>query len=111
MQITLTTALIVIAGWKLRGQWADASRAGVHFQVYWLALLAASAIVFATYLLLIETWRRVLELLGAPVAFAPAARVWFASNLGKYIPGKIWTLTGMVVLIGREGVPAPAASA
>lgn len=74
-------------------------------------MLAASALVFVTYLLLIETWRRVLGRLGARVAFAPAARVWFASNLGKYIPGKIWTVTAMVVMIGKEGVPGPAAGA
>lgn len=110
-QLGLTAVVIALAVWKLWGQWSSASPAELRFQLNIPAFLAASAIVFVTYLVLIETWRRVLALLGAPVAFAPAARVWFASNLGKYIPGKIWTLTGLVVLVGREGVSAPAAGA
>ena len=110
-QVVLTLALVAFAVRQLWRQWTDASRAELRFDLNVGWLLLASALVFVTYLLLIETWRRVLARLGAQVAFAPAARVWFASNLGKYIPGKIWTVTAMVVMIGKEGVPAPAAGA
>lgn len=110
-QVVLTLALVAFAARQLWRQWSDASRVELRFDLNIGWMLAASALVFVTYLLLIETWRRVLNALGARVAFAPAARVWFASNLGKYIPGKIWTVTAMVVMIGREGVPGPAAGA
>ncbi|HEX7937962.1 MAG TPA: lysylphosphatidylglycerol synthase domain-containing protein [Gemmatimonadaceae bacterium] len=104
-QVVLTVALIGVAGWKLRSQWTDASRADFHWQLHigWLA--AASALVFGTYIVLIETWRRVLAGLGAQVAFAPAARIWFAANLGKYVPGKIWTVSAMMVMMTEQGVP------
>lgn len=74
-------------------------------------LIVASLIVLGTYMLLIETWRRILMRLGAPVAFAPAARVWFVSNLGKYVPGKIWQVSAMAVMIGEYGVSLATASA
>ena len=110
-QVVLTLALVAFAARQLWRQWSHASRAELRFDLNVGWMLAASALVFVTYLLLIETWRRVLGRLGAHVAFSPAARVWFASNLGKYIPGKIWTVTAMVVMIGKEGVPAPTAGA
>lgn len=111
VQIVLTAALIFAAGWQLRGQWTDASRADFHLQLNlgWLAL--ASAIVFCAYLILIESWRRVLIGLGAPVAFAPAARIWFAANLGKYVPGKIWTVSAMMVMMTEQGVSFAASGA
>lgn len=111
MQIALTLALTWFAGWQLWRQWSHASRADLRLDVHIGWLLAASLLVFATYLVLIETWRQVLRRLGARVPFGAAARVWFASSLGKYIPGKIWTVSAMVVMIGEQGVPIPVAGA
>ena len=111
VQVALVIAVVAFAAWQLWRQWTHASRVDLRFDIQVGWLLAASAIVFATYLMLVETWRQVLARLGAPVAFGPAARVWFASNLGKYIPGKIWTVTAMVVMIGRDGVPRAVAGA
>ncbi len=111
VQIALTLLLTGFAGWQLWRQWSDSSRTGLRIDVHLGWLLAASLLVFATYLVLIETWRQVLLRLGATVPFAPTARVWFASNLGKYMPGKIWTVSAMVVLIGELGVAVPVAGA
>ena len=111
VQLALTLVFVVFAAWYLWRQWSSAADARVRlrFDPAWLAL--ASVIVLATYALLIETWRRVLAALGAPVAFAPAAVVWFVSNLGKYVPGKIWQLSAMTVMIGSHGVSVSAAGA
>jgi uncharacterized membrane protein YbhN (UPF0104 family) len=32
-------------------------------------------------------------------------KIWFVSNIGKYLPGKIWTVVGMIYLLEKEGVP------
>jgi uncharacterized membrane protein YbhN (UPF0104 family) len=39
-----------------------------------------------------------------------AARIWFASSLGKYVPGYIWSLTAMGMLSGRAGASGVAAA-
>jgi uncharacterized membrane protein YbhN (UPF0104 family) len=110
-RVALFAAVLVAAGWKIYRQWQDASKADlrVEFAPSWL--IAASLIVFLAYMLLIETWRRVLKGLGAHVEFGVAARIWFASNLGKYIPGKIWTVTGMMAMLKEQGVPLPVSGA
>ncbi len=104
VQVLLTAAVIVVAGWQLWRQWADASRADLQVNIHWDWMAAASVLVFGTHIVLIETWRRVLIGLGAKLGFATASRIWFASNLGKYMPGKIWSATAMVAMTKEQGV-------
>jgi hypothetical protein len=73
--------------------------------------LDASALLMANYLVLVEAWRRVLLAWGAHVPFAEASRVWFVSNLGKYVPGKVWQLSAMTVMLREHGIPALVAGA
>src|SRR5207245_11250711 len=59
----------------------------------------------------IESWRRILAGWGQRIAFGPAARTWSLANLGRYVPGKVWSVAGLVVLAQRAGVqPGPAAA-
>ncbi|MEX2180111.1 MAG: lysylphosphatidylglycerol synthase domain-containing protein [Gemmatimonadaceae bacterium] len=111
LQVALTLGFVGFAAWYLWQQWAGASVSDVEFDFDLPWLLAASLVTFAAFALLIETWRQVLGRLGAPVAFGPAARVWFASNLGKYVPGKIWQLSAMTLMIGEYGVSLAVAGA
>lgn len=74
-------------------------------------LIASSLVVLATYAVLIETWRRALAVWGAHVSFADAARIWNVSNLGKYVPGKVWQISAMAVMMQRIGVPLAASGA
>ena len=65
--------------------------------------------MLGTYLLLVEAWRVTLRVWSASLAFTTAARIWFVSNLGKYVPGKVWQIAAMGAMAQREGVPAVAA--
>src|SRR6185437_3951529 len=40
------------------------------------------------------------------IPFLDAARIWTISNLGKYLPGKVWSITALVVMTRRYGVSA-----
>ncbi len=75
----------------------------------WLALSALT--VFATYALQIESWRRILGGWGQRLPYGRAARIWLLVNLGRYIPGKIWSVAGLMVLAQRAGVEPWAAGA
>lgn len=105
LQFALTLAVVGFAGWYLWRQWAQASEQGLELRFHPGWLLAASATVLATFLWLIEVWRRVLAQLGHPLAFGDAARIWFVSSLGKYVPGRIWAVTTMAMMAGERGVP------
>jgi len=70
----------------------------------------ATVLVLLTYALLIEGWRRVLGAWDSHLPFMQAARIWFLSNLGKYVPGNIWSLTAMGVMARKRGLSGLAAA-
>ena len=96
--------------WELAREWRDLRETPLVVEPRWLHLLLATAVVLATYALLIETWRRILLAWGEQIGFADAARIWFVSNLGKYVPGKIWQIGAMGVMAQQRNV-SPAAAA
>jgi hypothetical protein len=67
-------------------------------------------LVLASYIVLIQTWRVTLHVWQASLPFGAAARIWFVSNLGRYIPGKIWQISAMGIMTHRQGVSAVAAT-
>src|SRR5213076_2283985 len=74
--------------------------------------IALSAlVVFLTYAIQVESWRRVLAGWAQRLSYSRAARIWFVVNLGRYIPGKVWSVAGLVVLAQRAGVEPWAAGA
>jgi hypothetical protein len=77
--------------------------------VEWLRVLASGALVLATYFILVEAWRATLRVWSESLPLGTAARIWFVSNLGKYIPGKVWQIAAMGAMAQRSGVSAAAA--
>lgn len=67
-----------------------------------------------TYALLINTWRYLLEQMsGVRLPFMVASRIWLVSNLGAYVPGRIWQIVQMGAMsrdAGVSGVTAGAAA-
>lgn len=66
-----------------------------------LALVPAAAGLVAAML----AWRRILADLGHPLPPGPAGRIFFASQLGKYVPGSVWTFVAQVELGRAHRVP------
>jgi hypothetical protein len=54
---------------------------------------------------MIPIWRSILRRMGYDLPMGKAWRIWFVSNLGRYVPGKVWQVTGMVYLCEKEGIP------
>ena len=57
------------------------------------------------YLLLIHVWVAHLRVWGVRVRYGMAARLWFISNLGRYIPGKVWGIGTLIVMAQRRNLP------
>lgn len=70
----------------------------------------AAAIVLGTYGLLIEAWRRILAGWGERLPLRRAVTIWSVSNLGRYLPGKVWSIAGLAVLARRAGTSGWAAA-
>ena len=75
----------------------------------WIALSVLG--VCLSYATSVEAWRRILAGWDQRLPYTRAARIWLVANLGRYIPGKIWSVAGLMVLAQRAGVEAWAATA
>jgi hypothetical protein len=102
--VALAVRSIVINWQALRAQPVE-----WRFSPAWIT--ASVVVVFSSYAVLIEAWRRVVLSMGERLAFVPAARIWFLASLGKYVPGKVWAIAGAAVLSQRAGVDPAAAVA
>jgi hypothetical protein len=106
IQIALAAIVIALVARKLIEEWGAVTLALEHARPNWLALAASGVMVLATYALLIETWRVLLRGWRYDIPFLDAARIWTTSNLGKYLPGKVWSITALVVMTREYGVSA-----
>lgn len=110
LQGGLFVGVSVLVARQLARHWAEFP-AGIRLSVHPSWLLASTALVGITYLVQIESWRGLLAGWGQHLSYRDAARIWFLANLGRYVPGKVWSVAGMVVLAQRVGVAPWAATA
>ncbi len=105
---TLVSALLLLVvvaafAWALAGQWSDVVTAlrDQNPLVLAGALVVALVGVYLSFLL----WRGTLRVLGSGLPVRPAARLFFVTQLGKYLPGAVWPVLAQMRM-GRDlGVP------
>jgi uncharacterized membrane protein YbhN (UPF0104 family) len=103
---------VVASGFVVRalGREWDAARESLRRgSAGWLlvaAVLAALAMVAMAL-----PWRRLLRLLGARLALPEAVGLYFAGEIGKYLPGGVWPVVGRGELAHRAGLRRPTAYA
>lgn len=110
-QVALALLVVGIAIRKLAANWAELREQTIAWSVRPLWLVASVLIVWAAYALLVEAWRRVVVSMRQRLGYGAAARICMVSNLGKYIPGKVWAVAGNAYLAQRAGVEPHAAVA
>jgi len=107
----VTVVVVVLVGRALGRNWAEFRSLHVALTVRPLWIVASVLLVLLTYVAQIESWRAVLAGWRQQLSFRAAARTWSLANLGRYVPGKVWSVAGLVVLAERAGVErAPAAA-
>jgi uncharacterized membrane protein YbhN (UPF0104 family) len=99
--ILIAVAAVALCIRTIAGQWPSIRSAIAHANVGWLiAALICSAASMAGLGLL---WWRCLHLFGSPVRPGPAIAWYFGGELGKYLPGGVWTVLGRGELAQRGG--------
>lgn len=94
---------VVVAGIALRDELpAVLDAAG---RIPWWRLLGAVALVVLGLLATAQVWRACLARLGSPVSTAAARRIFFPSQVGKYLPGSIWPFLAQQRFARGYGVP------
>lgn len=95
----LVLVMVTAFGWALAGRWTEiVDRLGDQDP---MVLLGSLALALVGVWMSFELWRGTLAALGSRVARRPAARLFFVSQLGKYLPGSVWPVLAQMRM-GRE---------
>jgi hypothetical protein len=95
---------------RTRADWTKVLEQRIVWHLRWEFIIAALIVTWAMYGVLIWGWRAVLAGWGERLRIVDAARIWSISSLGKYIPGKLWSIAGMAMMAQQRGVSATAAT-
>lgn len=110
--VALGTAVFLLAalaavGLALSGSWAaweDLQASGLsRWRVRPLWLATAVACEVAALCASGVVWAWIFRAAGGRAGVPEAAAAWLGSNLGRYIPGKIWQVTGLVAYVRARG--------
>jgi uncharacterized membrane protein YbhN (UPF0104 family) len=95
--------VLAFCGYGLAVQWPGVHAALGRMRWYLFAGSVVAAMAGAASMML--AWRALLADLGSPLPVAATARITFVSQLGKYVPGAIWSFAAHVELGYDHRVP------
>jgi uncharacterized membrane protein YbhN (UPF0104 family) len=102
--------VIIRQGGDLAGLKSDLEQFGWTLRPGWL--VAALVVGTADLFLMGWVWVLLFRSLGGSIGAGEGIRVWMTTNLGRYIPGKIWQLSGLALYMReRSGAGAAALTA
>lgn len=106
----ILAAVVAYFVWhSLSAQWDEFRSLELDLTIRVLPVVGAALIVLAVYTVLIGAWWAVLRGWKQQLRYRDAVRIWSVSNLGRYLPGKVWSVAGLAALAQRAGVSAWAA--
>lgn len=97
--------VLLIFGFMFRSLYLDWEQiVAYRWDFNYLSLAVAFSLMLLATALYAFLWKLILERLGTPLTYRKSYRIFFLSQLGRYIPGKIWSILGLVYLSQQEGV-------
>ena len=103
LKVVVVAIVVVVAAYAIYRNWHALARGFAELPI-WVLAVAFGLTVVAQGLALVM-WRVVIADLGSPLPLVPAARIFYVSQLGKYLPGSLWTIVGQMELARVEKVP------
>ncbi len=74
------------------------------YSVNYFYLALATIFLIYSNIFPVYVWKFLIQKLGGKLSPKQAMRIWFLANTGRYLPGKIWSQAGIVLLGEKEGV-------
>lgn len=102
LAVLVTAVIFFFLGRSILEGWASVR--GQPWRIDPFRLLLSLGVLAVYYPLLVWNWSYLMGLLGQPVSLRTALPIWLGSQLGKFLPGKVWTVLGRVYLGERAGL-------
>jgi uncharacterized membrane protein YbhN (UPF0104 family) len=82
-----------------------------EWEIHWGYLISSVIAGVVVLFVLSSVWLKIIAGFGHKLSMAKAFRIFYLSNLGRYVPGKVWQLLGILYLTKKEGIPPEQAGA
>lgn len=82
-----------------------------RWQINWLLMTGSVLLGLLALLTFSLVWRSLIKGFGHQLSVGSAFRIFYLSTLGRYIPGKVWQLIGIVYLAKQEQIEPEEAAA
>lgn len=107
LMVINTVLILGLFAWVIQSIVRDASKLDWSNLVRDPVALALAMVLWATaFSFRAWLWGEMMRRIGYPVGHLAGARVFFASHLGRFLPGKVWSVAGAGLFGKRYGLPA-----
>jgi glycosyltransferase 2 family protein len=96
VKLVFLLAVLAFGTLFLARRWGELS--AVFGQLSWPAVAVAVPLAGLAQFAAMNTFRAITADLGQPLPVTPAGRIYFVSQLGKYLPGTVWGMIALVTL-------------
>jgi uncharacterized membrane protein YbhN (UPF0104 family) len=103
LRIGFLVVVLAAVGIALWSNWAEVR--GDLRRLGPVTLLCATAFALLSPFFTVLGWRVLLADLGSRLHIAPASGVFFVGQLGKYLPGSVWSVVVQTEMAAKLGVP------
>lgn len=104
IKVLVVLVIFYFLGTALYRNWSQINFRQLHFNVP--LLIVSILFLFIYFLLFVFGWELILKRLGVSLSFLKAIKIIFYSQIGKYLPGKIWVFVGRIYFCQQLGIPA-----
>jgi uncharacterized membrane protein YbhN (UPF0104 family) len=98
-------AVIAVLVFFSRALWRNWQNIRAYeWQVDTSLLVLSTVVLTSIFVVVVFNYTLILRSLGLSMTYRPLFRAFHLSNLGRYLPGKVWSLVGFVALAEKAGV-------
>lgn len=109
LKLILTGVVVYYVARQIWGNWDQVKHFDWHFDIVYLLLSLLCAMI--SLAVFSAAWVKVISAFGHLVSQPTGYRILNLSNLGRYIPGKVWQVFGMLYLAKQQNIPEEQAAA
>jgi hypothetical protein len=97
----LVAALFAFLGKMVWGNWSEVKDASFTFRSF--PFILGTFVFILSYFIQLGAWYLITARLGIALSFQDTLGSWFYSQLGKYLPGKVWLLVSRFYFYESKG--------
>jgi len=102
VQVAIIGIIFYYLGKQLYVNWGQV--VGYDWELNYTYLVLSTVSVIFTFFVISTIWRWIIHSFGKELSHAKSFKISYLSNLGRYVPGKIWQVFGIVYLARKEGI-------